>query len=74
MNWKLVRENGTELPPKIGDHVETFRGEPVEFCGATPPHKEGSSGRVCVKHSDGQRVEYFPSVVGLKWVLDASAK
>ena len=74
MNWKLVRENDGHPVPKFGDHFETFRGIPVELVDARPPHKEGSVGRVTVRAPDGGLIEYFPSVIGLKWVTDASAK
>jgi hypothetical protein len=61
---KLFSDNGHEI--RIGDTVETFRGEEVTVIGFRPPHKPGSTGLVCVRFNGGDRrdAEFYPSVIG----------
>jgi hypothetical protein len=56
------KTTGAEI--KVGDIVETFRGERVELLGFRAPTHEGSTGRVDVQVVGTQiRSEYFPSVI-----------
>ena len=66
--WKLINTKTGEPAPAYGTEVTDFRGDPCILVDATPPHKEGSSGRVHVRFPEGGEAEFFPSVVGLKWV------
>jgi hypothetical protein len=71
MTYKLVDEKSgetVELPAKRKD----FRGDSMTVVGFTPPHHDGSTGRIQVK-SKGTGpfgAEYFPSVCGLKIVRE----
>lgn len=62
---RLYANDGTAL--KIGDKVETFRGEKAEVRGMYQPHHPGSTGRVFLKFEDGSEGEYFPSVIHAHW-------
>jgi len=54
---------------RLGDIVETFRGERGTVTGGTSPHKQGSTGRVYVEmENGGWASEFFPSVIDAKWV------
>lgn len=64
---KLVNEE-TLQTIELGSKLETFRGEKCTLLSGTPPHKPSSTGRVYVEFEDGTKGEYFPSVIGLKWV------
>lgn len=67
-NWTLTYEE-TGQPVAMGEIGETFRGEAVTIIGGTPPHKPSSTGRVTIKSIEGGwEQEYFPSVVGCKWI------
>jgi hypothetical protein len=52
--------------------VQTFRGEKAILLGWKPPHRPGSTGRVYVEFvEDMARLhEFFPSVIGCKFVDD----
>jgi hypothetical protein len=65
---KLIYTN-TGAPAKLGDTVETFRGERAILLGIQEPHKPASTGRVYIQ-LDGSRAsrEFFPSVIGAEWV------
>jgi len=64
---KLVYETtGEEV--KAGDRTETFRGEPCTVKYVVEPHKPSSTGRVCLEFSDDWKHEYFPGVIGAKWI------
>lgn len=67
--WLLVNEKTGE-PLNVGDKLTTFRGEECILTDATPPKHAASTGRVYVKDNPNQPYpgEYFPSVVGAKWV------
>lgn len=62
----LLTIDGKEV--KIGDKAVTFRGENVIVTGMREPHKPSSTGRVYVQHENGDEREYFPTVIGAKWV------
>lgn len=63
---KLIYEKtGQEV--KVGDKVETFRGETVEVSFFRPPHKPSSEGHVSVKRDGGTR-EFYVSVIGAEWI------
>ena len=64
--WALVSEK-TREPMVEGAEVTTFRGEVFTLNGGRPPQHEGSTGRVWVQVGEAE-VEYFPSVIGAKWV------
>lgn len=61
----LVHE-GTLVPVKQGEVVQTFRGESIAISGGYPPRKPGSTGRVW---SDSDEV--FPSVCNLAWAVES---
>lgn len=65
---KLINEEtGKEV--KIGDMVVDFRGDgPYELVDCREPHKPSSTGRVYCKDEKGNINEWFPGVVGCKWV------
>ena len=67
-DWTLVNaKTGVEV--SVGDEVVTFRGDKCVLSGGRPPAHSASTGRVYVKaNPDGYAAEYFPSVVGAKWV------
>lgn len=64
---RLVYEDGR--PVCVGDEV-TIHDEEFRVVQARAPHKEGSTGRVYVEPADGSdgHYEYFPSVIGARWV------
>tara|TARA_R110000822_G_scaffold92140_10_gene212127 strand:+ start:1394 stop:1600 length:207 start_codon:yes stop_codon:yes gene_type:complete len=66
---KLIYEkNSSEV--KTGDVAHTFRGEPVVVTGWQHPRHEGSTGKVYCASMDGRgwQMEWYPSVIGAKWV------
>lgn len=63
---RLVYESTGE-DVKAGDRTETFRGEPCTVKYIVEPHKSASTGRVCLEFSDWKH-EYFPGVIGAKWI------
>ena len=68
---KLVYEKNPAFEVKVGDHAMTFRGDQVVVRGIVPPHKPSSTGRVLVhfaKEGPARICEYFPGVIGAKWV------
>ena len=69
--WTLFYTIGSVVtrPIAAGETVETSRGELMTITGGNPPHKPGSTGRVYVSE-DGSSREYFPSVIGAKWIRD----
>ena len=75
MAWVLVRETSGETV-KNGALLSDFRGETWILTGGQPPHKPSSTGRVSVRRmlqpvspdSPDTSAEFYPSVVGLKWV------
>lgn len=68
---KLVFQEG-KPEVKLGQTVKDFRGEECKVVGMTEPQHAGSSGRVTLQYMRKgayQRAsEYFPSVIGAKWV------
>jgi hypothetical protein len=66
--WKLIDEKtGRDL--NVGDLRLTSRGEEVRITSFAPPHKPESSGKVNVKFiGDDVPGEYYPSVIGAKYV------
>jgi len=64
---RLVYEKtGAEV--KVGDIVETSRGQKVRVDFFREPHKPASSGKVVVKGADGSAREYYVSVIGAEWI------
>lgn len=59
----------TGAPAKLGDIVETFRGERAVLLGIQQPHKPSSTGRVYIQ-LEGSRAsrEFFPSVINAEWI------
>ena len=56
---------------KIGDTVETFRGEEGIVTGIDEPRKSGSTGRVYIKFEYPNAKltrEFFPGVIGAEWI------
>lgn len=68
----LVDEN-TFAPILVGE-VRTSREERYAIVGGRAPHKPGSSGRVGVCAPGGTEAdfEFYPSVVGAKWMHDST--
>lgn len=64
---KLVYDK-TNKEVKIGDITETFRGEKCKVISFTEPLKSSSTGRVYVEFDNNTRREFFPSVIGTKFV------
>lgn len=48
---------------EIGTTVTDSDGEEMRVVGFTPGRRLASTGRVCVRHSDGSEREYYPSVI-----------
>lgn len=68
--WTLINRN-TKEPMTKGLILPTRTDTKVMLLGGTPPHKEGSTGRVHVVHLGPDActpAEYFPSVVEAHWV------
>ena len=64
---KLVyKATGNEV--KVGDVVETSKGDKVTVKYFAEPHKPSSSGKVYVEHENGFGMEYFVSVIGAEWI------
>ena len=65
---KLVYTD-TGAPVKLGDQVQTFRGERAIVLGIAEPHKPASTGRVFIQFEDSKASrEFFPSVIGADWI------
>lgn len=68
-NWTLV-DKATNEPMSPYTPVLDFRNDEFILIGGSPPHKEGSTGRVYVRHPDDdchQSWEFYPSVFNLVW-------
>lgn len=53
----------------IGEIYADFRGEPYQLLGIREPRHIASTGRVWVRATQGgSSREFFPSVIGMKWV------
>ena len=63
----LVDEK-TLKPATMGQEVETFRGESFRIVGGQAPRHSASTGRVHVETLEGWASEFFPGVVGMKWL------
>jgi hypothetical protein len=63
----LVNEK-THKPLVVGQKVKDFRGEVLTVVGGQAPHHSASTGRVHVESAKGWATEYFPGVVGAKWM------
>jgi hypothetical protein len=76
-NWKLIHEKTDQLV-KVGGVVKDFRGDPAIIANLEGfPKTENSSGRVYVdlmdedlKQIHGYTQGFYPSVYGLKWVIE----
>jgi hypothetical protein len=72
--WTLQYTIGDVVagPVSVGDVVDSFRGETYIVVGGASPHKVGSTGRVYVRikgdYEDRGSMEFFPSVIGARWV------
>lgn len=64
---RLIYED-TGKDVKVGDLVQTFRGDEVVVEHIAKPHSPASTGRVYVSRHDGSEAEFFPSVIGAKWI------
>ena len=59
----------SRLPVRVGDKVNTFRGEPAVVNGWIPPPRHfGSTGRVVLSIAGNAPFEYYPSVIDCHWV------
>lgn len=64
---KLVMQDGQDA--QAGKFYPDFRGDKHLLIGGRPPQHDGSTGRVWVKIAqDAPMIEFFPSVMGMKWV------
>lgn len=55
----------------VGDIRKTVKGLKCKVISMIPPRDEFSgSGRVCVEHTGGFQNEYFPSIIGARFVAD----
>lgn len=67
--WALLF-NGQ--PVRVGDQLTDFRGDNMEVTGGTPPHKEGSTGRIDAREpGTTDSAQYYPGVVNCAWVRAA---
>jgi len=64
---KLINSN-TLREIKIGDSVQTFRGERGILTGFTEPHKPSSTGKVYVNTGGDFDNQWYPSVIGGQFV------
>ena len=64
----VYKETGKEV--KVGDVVETSRGEKCEVRYFRPPHKPSSEGKVTVQFGEDKFncMEYYVSVIGAEWI------
>jgi hypothetical protein len=73
MKWKLINQE-TRREVKEGDIVRSTRGDAFTYESGRPPQSEGSSGHVYVRPEgaagESSQHQYYPSVIGCKWVLD----
>ena len=66
--WTLIDMHGRRA--KIGETYFTYLcGLEVELRGGKPPRRPGMLGRIYVEDREGEKIEYFPNVCGLMWVL-----
>jgi hypothetical protein len=76
--WTLHYTIGDVItgPVRMGDKVESHRGEKYTVTGGQPPRHGGSTGRVYVTERAGKHgytAEFYPSVIGCKWVEDCQS-
>ena len=65
----VLRKNKDNSDCNVGDTIRSFRGRDYVLIGGTPPHHDGSTGRVeCQEHPEAPRLEFYPSVFDLRWV------
>lgn len=64
----LVLDDDSCTPVLKGEVHGTSRGEEVIVTGGRSPHKPSSTGKIWVKYKDGYTLEYYPSVIGARWV------
>lgn len=69
--WTLIHTESL-VPVQVGQEVTDFRGDVAEAISGSNPHKPSSQGLVLVREMGGYEAEYYPSVYGLKWVLNGS--
>jgi len=72
LGWTLRYTIGDVLaaPVKVGDVVETSKGDSYRVQGGNPPHNPSSSGFVWVAQDENGTREFYPQVIGAKWVED----
>jgi len=58
----------SHLPIQTGEVVNLGNGRVATVTGGRSPHTEASSGRIYVRFDNGVTSEYFPNVVGAKWI------
>jgi len=67
----IYTKTGAEV--KVGDVVETSRGETVTVDYFREPHKPSSSGKIIVRHHDETvedrgTAQYYVGVIGAEWI------
>jgi hypothetical protein len=58
----------SHFPVQTGEVVNLRDGDIATVTGGRAPHTEASSGRIYVRYANGVTSEYFPNVVGAKWM------
>jgi len=58
----------SHLPVQTGEVVNLGDGRIATVTGGRPPHTENSTGRIYVRFENGVTGEFFPHVVGAKWM------
>lgn len=64
--WILVDNFGQEI--EVNEKRQDFRGDIATIENGEPPHKEGSSGMVFTKDTEGNERIVYPTVYGLRWI------
>lgn len=69
---KVLVFTGSHLPIHYGEVASTFlNGKTVTVIGGEPPKHAASTGRVVLRESGNQAPhEYYPAVIGAKWVSE----
>lgn len=68
-NIQVMLVDEANRPVELGEKFTLRDGTEYELVDARAPHKLGSTGRVYVaENSDRYTREYFPSVIGCRWV------
>lgn len=64
---RILVYRSTGIPVKVGDVVDTFRGEQSVVEGWREPLTPESTGRVLIRLGSSQPFPYYPSVIDAEW-------